>query len=42
MIDEALWEKVSAEGKLDTKKHMEMMNKMLKYMSEKAKKGEDR
>lgn len=41
MIDAKLWEKVSAEGKLDTKKHMEMLNKMLNYMSEKAKKGED-
>ncbi|UCD33519.1 MAG: hypothetical protein JSV38_06555, partial [Desulfobacterales bacterium] len=41
MVDAKLWEKVSAEGKLDTKKHMEMLNKMLNYMSEKAKKGED-
>ena len=41
MTDEKLWKKVSIEGKLDPQKHLEMMNKMLKYMSEKAQKGED-
>lgn len=39
--DKKLWDKVSTEGKLDPKKHMEMMDKMIKFMSEKDKKGED-
>lgn len=41
MSNKKLWDKVSTEGKLDPKKHLEMMNKMIKFMSEKAKKGED-
>jgi len=41
MSNKKLWDKVSTEGKLDSKKHLEMMNKMIKFMSEKAKKGED-
>jgi Fe-S-cluster-containing dehydrogenase component len=36
-----LWAKVSVDGKLDTKKHIEMMNKMIKFLAEKAQKGKD-
>ena len=36
-----MWKKVSTEGRLDEKKHMEMMMKMLEYMAAKAKKGQD-
>lgn len=41
MTGKKLWEKVSEKGKLDTKQHLEMMNKMIKYMAEKAQKGKD-
>jgi hypothetical protein len=41
MTDKQLWAKVSEEGKLDPKQHLEMMNKMIKYMAEKAQKGKD-
>lgn len=41
MSQTKLWEKVSTEGKLDSVKHLEMMNKMIKFMAEKAKKGVD-
>ena len=41
MTDKKLWEKVSEKGKLDPKQHLEMMNKMIKYMAEKAQKGTD-
>jgi len=41
MSDEKLWQKVSTDGKLDTKKHIKMLAKMLKVMSEKAEKGKD-
>lgn len=37
MSNEELWKKVSTEGKLDPKKHLELMNNMVKTMSEKAK-----
>ena len=36
MSEKKLWEKVSTEGQLDTKKHLELMNKMLKLIAEKA------
>jgi len=41
MSQAELWKKVSEDGKLDTSKHLEMMNKMIKYMSDKAQKGKD-
>jgi hypothetical protein len=41
MTDKKLWEKVSEKGKLNTKEHIELMNKMIKYMAEKAQKGKD-
>jgi hypothetical protein len=41
MIDKKLWQKVSEEGKLDPKQHLEMMNKMIEYRAEKAQKGKD-
>jgi hypothetical protein len=41
MSDEKLWQKVSEEGMLDTKQHIEMMNKMIKFLAEKAQKGKD-
>jgi ferredoxin len=41
MADKKLWEKVSEKGKLDPKQHIEMMNKMIKFMAEKAQKGTD-
>ena len=41
MTDKKLCEKVSEKGKLDTKQHIELMNKMIKYMAEKAQKGKD-
>lgn len=41
MTDKKPWEKVSEKGKLDPKQHLEMMNKMIKYMAEKAQKGKD-
>jgi len=41
MTDKKLWEKVSEKGTLDPKQHLEMMNKMIKYMAEKAQKGTD-
>lgn len=41
MAKKDMWKKVSTDGKLDEKKHQEMMMKMLEYMSAKAKKGED-
>jgi nucleoid DNA-binding protein len=41
MTDKKLWEKVSEKGKLNPKQHLEMMNKMIKYMAEKAQKGAD-
>lgn len=41
MTEEELWKKVSTEGKVDPKQHLEMMQKMIKVMSEKAVKGKD-
>ena len=41
MSDQKLWQKVSEEGMLDTKQHIEMMNKMIKFLAEKAQKGKD-
>jgi ferredoxin len=41
MTDKELWQKVSEKGTLDPKQHLEMMNKMIKYMAEKAQKGTD-
>jgi hypothetical protein len=41
MTVQKLWEKVSEKGKLDPEQHLEMMNKMIKYMAEKAQKGTD-
>ena len=41
MTDKKLWEKVSEKGTLDPKQHLEMMNKMIKFMAEKAQKGTD-
>lgn len=35
MSEKALWEKISTEGKLDPVKHLEMMNKMIKFMADK-------
>ena len=36
MTQAQLWEKVSVEGKIDAAKHIEMMNKMIKYLAEKG------
>ena len=36
MTQAQLWEKVSTEGKLDPEKHLEMMNKMIKYLAGKG------
>jgi len=41
MTDKELWQKVSEKGTLDTKQHIEMMNKMIKFLAEKAQKGKD-
>jgi len=41
MTDKKLWQKVSEKGTLDPKQHLEMMNKMIKFMAEKAQKGTD-
>ena len=41
MSKKDLWKKVSVDGRLDEKKHMEMMTKMLEYMAQKAEKGKD-
>jgi hypothetical protein len=41
MTEMKLWEKVSAKGTLDPKRHLEMMNKMIEFMAEKAQKGTD-
>ena len=35
MSETQLWEKISTEGKLDPAKHLEMMNRMIKFMAEK-------
>jgi len=41
MSKQDMWKKVSTDGRLDSKKHMEMMTKMIEYMSQKAVKGKD-
>ena len=41
MTETELWKKVSTEGKIDPKQHLEMMQKLIKVMSEKAVKGKD-
>jgi hypothetical protein len=34
MSEAELWKKVSKEGTIDAKSHLELMNKMIKYMAE--------
>ncbi len=41
MSKKDMWKKVSTDGKLDEKKHLEMMTRMIEYMSKNEKKGED-
>ncbi len=38
MSNVELWQKVSTDGTIDPKRHLEAMNKMIKYMAEMEKK----
>jgi hypothetical protein len=41
MSEAELWKKVSKEGTIDAKSHLELMNKMIRYMAEKGIKPDD-
>jgi len=41
MVNKQVWAKVSEEGRLNPQQHIDMMNKMIQYMDEKAQKGKD-
>lgn len=41
MLKKEVWTKVSEEGRLNPQQHIDMMNKMIQYMAEKAQKGTD-
>lgn len=41
MSEAELWKKVSQEGTIDAKSHLDLMNKMIKYMAEQGIKPTD-